>query len=76
MKYKKSHADLVKSFERIAVDGGKSEKITPSRLRAILRNVGEKFSKEMMESMIKDTAEQTDSLGLIDYDAFSKKLAD
>eukprot|EP00939_MAST-03C_sp_MAST-3C-sp1_P000685 g685.t1 len=75
MKFKKTSGELVESFKCIAVDGGKSGKIEPSRLRAILRNVGEKFSKEMMESMIKDMAEQTDSVGLIDYQAFSKRLA-
>ena len=74
MEYKKSRKDLIESFKRIANDGGVSGKITPSRLINLLSNVGEKFSKEMMESMIKDTAEQTDSSGHIDYQALARKM--
>jgi len=75
MEYKKSEKALVEAFKRIATDGGKSGKITPSRLRTIMKFAGEKFSDDLIESMIKDTAEQTDSFGMIDYGAISKKLS-
>ena len=71
---KKNQNALIESFRKFSNDR-EGNKITATRLTNIMRNVGERMPEHLVNCMIKDTAEQTDSTGLIDYAAFSKKLA-
>lgn len=78
MALKKSEKELSADFEKFAQNEGipgMEGKITAVRLTNVMKYVGERMPERLVNSMIQDTAELTNSSGYIDFRGFSETLA-